>query len=64
VSSVRSAPGLGRNRHGPGTNASQTRARLAGIVIAEGGGTTIPTLMGGGCRGLAEAGPIPRDAAL
>jgi len=31
-----------------GTAASQTRAPGAGSVSAEGGGTTTPTLMGGG----------------
>jgi hypothetical protein len=41
------APRLGTNRHGLGTPASQTGARPAGIVNAEGGGTASPTLGGG-----------------
>jgi hypothetical protein len=36
------------NRHTFGTPASQTRAPAAASVSAEGGGTTTPTLMGGG----------------
>jgi len=36
------------NRHTFGTPESQTRAPEAASVSAEGGGTTTPTLMGGG----------------
>jgi hypothetical protein len=39
---------LWTNRHAFGTPASQTRAPAAASVSAEGGGTTTPTLMGGG----------------
>jgi len=56
------APWLGTNRHGLGTPASQTRARSAGIVNAEGGGTTSPTL-GGGYRLMARIGASPGDTA-
>ncbi len=56
------APGLGTNRHGLGTPATQTRARSAGIVNAEGGGTTSPTL-GGGYRVMARSGAFPGDTA-
>ncbi len=40
----------GTNRHTFGTPATQTRAPATGSVSAEGGGTTTPTLMGGGTR--------------
>ncbi len=56
------APGLGTNRHGLGMPASQTRARSAGIVNAEGGGTTSPTL-GGGYHVMARIGASPGDMA-
>ena len=39
---------LWKNRRTFGTPASQTRAPAAASVSAEGGGTTTPTLMGGG----------------
>jgi hypothetical protein len=39
---------LWTNRHTFGAPASQTRAPAAVSVSAEGGGTTTPTLMGGG----------------
>ncbi len=56
------APGLGTNRHGLGMPASQTRARSAGIVNAEGGGTTSPTL-GGGYHVMPRIGASPGDMA-
>jgi hypothetical protein len=56
------APWLGTKRHGLGTPASQTRARSAGIVNAEGGGTTSPTL-GGGYRVIFRIGASPGDTA-
>ena len=49
--------GVGKHRHGFGATRSQTRAHRAAIVIAEGGGTPIPTLGGG-------IGKTPPDAAL
>jgi len=39
---------LWTNRHTSGTPASQTRVPAPASVSAEGGGTTTPTLMGGG----------------
>jgi hypothetical protein len=41
---------LWTNRHTFGTPATQTCAQAVASVSAEGGGTTIPTLMGGGTR--------------
>jgi hypothetical protein len=53
---------VGTNRHGFGTPASQTRARPAGIVNAEGGGTASPTL-GGGYRVVGPFGVSAGDTA-
>jgi len=39
---------LWTNRHTFGTPTTQTRAPATASVSAEGGGTTTPTLMGGG----------------
>jgi len=41
------ARGLWADRHDSGTVPSQTFARIAGSVLAEGGGTVTPTLGGG-----------------
>ena len=46
---------LWTNRHTVGTGPSQTCAPAAASVSAEGGGTTTPTLMGGGTLFSREA---------
>jgi hypothetical protein len=45
---VTAGSSLWTNRHSFGAPASQTRAPAAASVSAEGGGTTTPTLRGGG----------------
>ena len=51
---------LRTNRHEFGTDPAQTRARMAGIVDREGGGTAHPTL-GGGYWAMAGAGAAEGD---
>ena len=54
-------PAPWKKSHKLGTDASQTRRTVTGIVDREGGGTRSPTL-GGGYRVTARAGAAGRDA--